>query len=208
MTPGCPYVCLSVCLSVDVSVPQPAPGFYSSREQLLLVSNSCRHIPFSDGRVPVSHFSRPNANRCLRVKEGSFSTKNNENKLHKFVDRKYVYYSISAICFGHLGQTSDTTCNSYENLSLKIVRMAETCTRSWIINVFVVHEFVCLTVGTVWWNYKSIQWKRITKIFHAATRAVWIRATANKINPLNTKRRPLYLKTQFVPRSKHFSSRL
>ena len=29
-----------------------------------------------------------------------------------------------------------------------------------------------------------------------------------EFNPLNTKRRPLYLKTQFVPRSKHFSSRL
>ena len=28
------------------------------------------------------------------------------------------------------------------------------------------------------------------------------------VNPLNTKRRLLYLKTQFVPRSKHFSSRL
>ena len=28
------------------------------------------------------------------------------------------------------------------------------------------------------------------------------------INPLDKKRRPLYLKTQFVPRSKHFSSRL
>ena len=28
------------------------------------------------------------------------------------------------------------------------------------------------------------------------------------INPLNKKRRLLYLKTQFVPRSKHFSSRL
>ena len=28
------------------------------------------------------------------------------------------------------------------------------------------------------------------------------------INPLNTKLRLLYLKTQFVPRSKHFSSRL
>jgi hypothetical protein len=27
-------------------------------------------------------------------------------------------------------------------------------------------------------------------------------------NPLKTKRRPLYLKTQFVPRCKHFSSRL
>ena len=33
-------------------------------------------------------------------------------------------------------------------------------------------------------------------------------ATAGNINPLNTKRRLLYLKTQFVPRSKHFSSRL
>ena len=30
----------------------------------------------------------------------------------------------------------------------------------------------------------------------------------SQINPLNTKRRLLYLKTQFVPRSKHFSSRL
>jgi len=28
------------------------------------------------------------------------------------------------------------------------------------------------------------------------------------INPLNTKRRQLYLKTQSVPRCKHFSSRL
>ena len=30
----------------------------------------------------------------------------------------------------------------------------------------------------------------------------------NKFNPLKTKRRPLYLKTQSVPRCKHFSSRL
>jgi len=28
----------------------------------------------------------------------------------------------------------------------------------------------------------------------------------SEINPLNTKRRLLYLKTNFVPRSKHFSS--
>jgi len=28
------------------------------------------------------------------------------------------------------------------------------------------------------------------------------------INPLKTKRRPLYLNTQSVPRSKHFSARL
>ena len=32
--------------------------------------------------------------------------------------------------------------------------------------------------------------------------------TLFSINPLNTKRRLLYLKTQFVPRSKHFSSQL
>ena len=31
---------------------------------------------------------------------------------------------------------------------------------------------------------------------------------SNYFNPLNTKRRLLYLKTQFVPRSKHFSSPL
>ena len=30
----------------------------------------------------------------------------------------------------------------------------------------------------------------------------------DEINPLNTKRRLLYLKAQFVPRSKQFSSRL
>jgi hypothetical protein len=35
-----------------------------------------------------------------------------------------------------------------------------------------------------------------------------IRVTQDEINPLKTKRRPLYLKTQSVPRSKHFSSRL
>jgi hypothetical protein len=33
-------------------------------------------------------------------------------------------------------------------------------------------------------------------------------APVDSINPLNTKSRLLYLKTQFVPRSKHFSSRL
>ena len=45
---------------------------------------------------------------------------------------------------------------------------------------------------------------------------IWIQYIQNKkwtvchyyINPLKTKRRLLYLKTQFVPRSKHFSFRL
>ena len=34
------------------------------------------------------------------------------------------------------------------------------------------------------------------------------RIFCNFINPLNTKRRLFYLKAQFIPRSKHFSSRL
>ena len=34
------------------------------------------------------------------------------------------------------------------------------------------------------------------------------RYALNSFNPLKTKRKQLYLKTQFVPRSKHFSSRL
>ena len=38
---------------------------------------------------------------------------------------------------------------------------------------------------------------------------VWLNMFERKIlNPLKTKRRLLYLKTQFVPRCKHFSSRL
>ena len=37
---------------------------------------------------------------------------------------------------------------------------------------------------------------------------LWRRTTVRAFNPLNTKRRLLYLKTQFVPRSKHFSSQL
>jgi hypothetical protein len=37
---------------------------------------------------------------------------------------------------------------------------------------------------------------------------VVVRDAAQHFNPLNTKRRLLYLKTQFVPRSKHFSSGL
>jgi hypothetical protein len=36
----------------------------------------------------------------------------------------------------------------------------------------------------------------------------WLMMAEIHINPLNTKRRLFYLKTHFVPRSKHFSSRL
>ena len=54
------------------------------------------------------------------------------------------------------------------------------------------------------------------KFFLASTEALKLYGEATLIvydkylyfNPLNTKSRLLYLKTQFVPRSKHFSSRL
>ena len=35
-----------------------------------------------------------------------------------------------------------------------------------------------------------------------------VNRAVSSLNPLNTKRGLLYIKTQFVPRSKHFSSRL
>ena len=39
-------------------------------------------------------------------------------------------------------------------------------------------------------------------------RFMYLGFTREEVNPLNTKNRQLYLKTQFVPRSKHFSSGL
>ena len=51
----------------------------------------------------------------------------------------------------------------------------------------------------------------ISKVLVSGNTLDWHRYNTQcrvKINPLNTKRRLLYLKIQFVPRSKHFSSRL
>ena len=46
---------------------------------------------------------------------------------------------------------------------------------------------------------------RLSLRTHQQTRLLWL---PTKFNPLKTKRRLLYLNTQSVPRSKHFSSRL
>jgi hypothetical protein len=43
---------------------------------------------------------------------------------------------------------------------------------------------------------------------HVSSTPVFITRRINYINPLKNKRRLLHLKTQFVPRCKHFSSRL
>jgi hypothetical protein len=45
-------------------------------------------------------------------------------------------------------------------------------------------------------------------MLYGAQVAVYSEINTKHINPLKTKRRPLYLKTQSVPRSKHVSSRL
>ena len=60
-------------------------------------------------------------------------------------------------------------------------------------------------------------WNWVRHLVATQTRGSWVpfpsSATeaverALPFNPLNTKRKLLYLKTQFLPRSKHFSSRL
>ena len=52
-----------------------------------------------------------------------------------------------------------------------------------------------------------IEWPERGKLQTVMKSAICLPYGIN-INPLNTKGRLLYLKTQFVPRSKHFSSRL
>ena len=47
----------------------------------------------------------------------------------------------------------------------------------------------------------------VTHFLRTLIQNMW-RSRMSTINPLNTKRRLLYLKTQFLPRSKYFSSRL
>jgi hypothetical protein len=50
--------------------------------------------------------------------------------------------------------------------------------------------------------------KYFYSVLYTAATLVKIQKLRLQFNPLKTKRRPLYLKTQFVPRSKQLSSRL
>ena len=70
---------------------------------------------------------------------------------------------------------------------------------------------------TYWKNTRILRnslWSKVRKSKYESTSACPSVAQYQRLNrlvnfnPLNTKRRLLYLKTQFVPRSKHFSSRL
>jgi len=51
---------------------------------------------------------------------------------------------------------------------------------------------------------EAVGYSETSVTFHRITR----RHTPIHVNPLKTKRRPLYLKTHSVPRCKHFSSQL
>ena len=67
--------------------------------------------------------------------------------------------------------------------------------------------FVVLEVAYCGRIYKSM----LSKYGGRGEQGIKISSQINRVNnfnPLKTKRRLLYLKTQFVPRSKHFSSRL
>ena len=95
----------------------------------------------------------------------------------------------------------------------------------------------CIGDGIWWFRRRLIAWQNIPVPSvvpvaacvgpKCAGQNTWWRCTASAVcrvwqpagffffffagrlfNPLNTKRKLLYLKTQFVPRSKHFSSRL
>jgi hypothetical protein len=78
---------------------------------------------------------------------------------------------------------------------------------------YAVHLCNCLFI----WLLRLFIYTTICSIVHLFTYAIiiWFFAgllvhfsyISYSLNPLETKRRLLYLKTQFVPRSKHFSSR-
>ena len=80
-----------------------------------------------------------------------------------------------------------------------------------ICNHFFSHNWLLNLQTDVWsWRFRrndvypkiSHQWLHVP--LWDSVNLIW----SSLLNLLNTKRRPLYLKTQFVPRSKHFSSRL
>jgi hypothetical protein len=64
-----------------------------------------------------------------------------------------------------------------------------------------------------WWSRltNTISWKQLNSTLSDTNRQMqrwpWsAHAEYRRIDPLKTKRRPLYLKTQYIPRSKHFIS--
>ena len=79
-------------------------------------------------------------------------------------------------------------------------------------STFIVYEiFICATVvrreNILLLHGKTLR-RHVCHCYVLRTLLSWCVSETTAFNPLKTKRRLLYLKTQFVPRSKHFSSRL
>ena len=108
----------------------------------------------------------------------------------------------------HLKPQSVPRCkhfsSRYKNQSVYAVSGTSRCLFS---DKYKTHKYSVGRAYSCWMlNYWCITWPVGFKSLILLIVSYDIDAT--KINPLKTKRRPLYLKTQSVPRSKNFSSRL
>ena len=74
-------------------------------------------------------------------------------------------------------------------------------------NVEMLHYGVGMSMWSNRHNYFTKKLLQRAMVNHPSAKCIAWYSTSH-INPLKTKRRLLYLKTQFVPRSKHFSSQL
>ena len=123
-----------------------------------------------------------------------------------------IYYFISLLSiwltsrsenfFGHTGTTNITFIWAKWldwqriNGSMHVGEVGRECRRGRCIDFFPLPQ------------YNNSTDQEITSFYDPKCLLLSASGYAVRINPLNTKRRLLYLKTQFVSRSKHFSSRL
>ena len=115
------------------------------------------------------------------------------------------------------GPLSDFQFRLLDRLELIQTRTELMCCRSSSQNVIsLVNAAGVEALSKVSFHFREIFWSIEQQIVQSEIRGKtisWIVKQYPEVyfycsNPLNTKRRLLYLKTQFVPRSKHFSSRL
>ena len=106
------------------------------------------------------------------------------------------------------GSASTSNIDILESFQSKVLRMVVGA--AWCVpNAVIKRDKPVLSVRREIPNYSVTYRQIIDDHPNRLVQSLFQRPNYNrKLNPLNTKRRLLYLKTQFVPRSKHFSSRL
>ena len=117
-------------------------------------------------------------------------------------------WTFHIICKSFVRQYSRVNCQYFNKDIRRVLRSVsikcETCVEA------AGGQFQALVWNKVGWTagvIGSIHPRR-RQASYSATFLATATALRPKINPLKTKSRQLYLKTQFVPRSKHFSSGL